>query len=438
MKLQLFDSAEGDCLLLQSADGRNILCDGGRSSSFRRHTREHFDELLGSGGQLDYLYVSHVDQDHIQGIEQLLKDALAWQVYDYHHDNGDSVRKPEAPRPPPIGGIWHNSFGDQVGDNLGEISDLLAQSVPVMFASGLPDLEHAAYEARNIAASIPQALRVSRFCQPDLLDIPINVLPDNPCASPLLYTDGTVRKFSVGSLELTLLGPTEKALDDLREGWNNWLASSGGEKAVKKFHDYIEKQLARFATGSLSTTPFDLFNWNGIPDFRGVTTPNVASLMFMIEEDGKRVLFTGDSQQDVILDALAEAGYLDDGFIHVDVLKVPHHGSEHNMDKNFARRVSADHYVFCGDGSNGNPEPSVIDILYKSRIGPVSRRAMAPEADNRDFTFWFSTALDKLNPQSVNHEKFKKTLSKSLQRQTESGSLLQLKFVDGDYLTIAV
>jgi hypothetical protein len=32
------------------------------------------------------------------------------------------------------------------------------------------------------------------------------------------------------------------------------------------------------------------------------------------------------------------------------ILKVQHHGSENNMDDALAERVSADHYVFCGNG----------------------------------------------------------------------------------------
>ena len=110
----------------------------------------------------------------------------------------------------------------------------------------------------------------------------------------------------------------------------------------------------------LSGSPFDLRDWNGIPDHKGVTAPNVASLMFMVEEDGKTLLLTGDGQQDFILQGLQRTGYLGDDGIHVDVLKVQHHGSENNMDADFARQVSADHYVFCGNGSHGNPEESVI------------------------------------------------------------------------------
>jgi hypothetical protein len=68
----------------------------------------------------------------------------------------------------------------------------------------------------------------------------------------------------------------------------------------------------------------------------------------------------------------------------VDVLKIQHHGSENNLDEQFARTVSADHYVFCGNGSHGNPETDVID-LCSSPVWRPSVRALAPQAHDRDF-----------------------------------------------------
>lgn len=439
MKLQIFNSAEGDCLLLQSRDGNNILCDGGRASSMRNHVREQLTELVGHDGGLDYIYVSHVDQDHIHGVQQLLEDTLAWKVFDHHEAKSDSeVKSPRFARPPVIGGIWHNSFGAQVEDNQGEIADLLAQSAQVLFATGVPDLEHIAYESNNIASSIPQALKVSYLCKPEMLDIPLNLLPGGGEESALLYNTDEPQQFEVGSLRMTLIGPTEQALADLRKGWNSWLETNKGKKDIKKFRSYIRKQLDQFSTGQLTTTPFDLSSWNGMPSFKGVTTPNVASLMFMVEEEGKRLLLTGDSQQDVILEALETTGYLQEGYLHVDILKVPHHGSEHNMDTNFARRVSADHYVFCGDGSHGNPEPEVIDIIAKSRIGAQSRLALSPDAKYKPFTFWFSSSLENLPTSSKRYINFKQMRKRLLKRQSESGGLMSIEFVDQDYRTITL
>ena len=53
--------------------------------------------------------------------------------------------------------------------------------------------------------------------------------------------------------------------------------------------------------------------------------------------------------------------------MHVDVLKVPHHGSSNNLDDDFFERIIADHYVFSGDGEHGNPERETLEMLFKAR-----------------------------------------------------------------------
>jgi hypothetical protein len=41
--------------------------------------------------------------------------------------------------------------------------------------------------------------------------------------------------------------------------------------------------------------------------------------------------------------------------MHVDILKGPHHGSNRNVERIFFKRITADHYVFSGNGEHGNP-----------------------------------------------------------------------------------
>ena len=53
--------------------------------------------------------------------------------------------------------------------------------------------------------------------------------------------------------------------------------------------------------------------------------------------------------------------------MHVDLLKVPHHGSSNNLEADFFRRVTADHYVFSGDGEHGNPERESFEMLLEAR-----------------------------------------------------------------------
>ena len=57
-----------------------------------------------------------------------------------------------------------------------------------------------------------------------------------------------------------------------------------------------------------------------------------------------------------------------DGYsLHVDILKVPHHGSDNNVTEGFFRTITADHYVFSGDGEHGNPERNTMEMLFDAR-----------------------------------------------------------------------
>ena len=53
--------------------------------------------------------------------------------------------------------------------------------------------------------------------------------------------------------------------------------------------------------------------------------------------------------------------------MHVDLLKVPHHGSSNNVKRNFFERITADHYVFSGNGEHGNPEREALEMLFRAR-----------------------------------------------------------------------
>jgi beta-lactamase superfamily II metal-dependent hydrolase len=433
VKLHIFQSENGDCLLLEGQDRSRILCDGGVTASMKSFVREHLGRLRDQGERLDYVYVSHIDDDHIAGVLQLLEDELDWRIYEHHHNLGDNdVPRPGVPRPPEIGGLWHNAFRDQVGENTGDIEDMLAAAAPSLIGTNIKALRLVGEDLADIATSIPQAIRVSRLAAPELLGIPVNVLPNTQGPAKLIMR-GQAQPFQVGGLRITVIGPGKQELEDLRKGWNTWLRKN--LENVKQIRAELKRRAEQFSSGQLKENAFDLGDWNGIPDFKSVTAPNIASLMLLVEEDGKRLLLTGDGQQDYILKGLKAEGFLSDGALHLDVLKVQHHGSEHNIDANFCRVVSADHYVFCGNGKHGNPEPSVLETVFNSRLGKPADRARAPEAQGKPFTFWFSTSAS--NPKS-NDAGFDAIAQKVNQLVARSNGLLTARFNENDVQILEV
>jgi hypothetical protein len=98
------------------------------------------------------------------------------------------------------------------------------------------------------------------------------------------------------------------------------------------------------------------------------SVPNLSSIVVLAELGGKKMLLTGDARGDKILEGMQLVGLIEnDRKLHVDILKVPHHGSDNNMETSFFERVTADHYVFSGNGEHGNPERTTLQMLLEAR-----------------------------------------------------------------------
>lgn len=390
MRLKVFQSDKGDCLMLTSKDGKRILADGGMRSSYREHVAPALGRLQNAGEELDLVYVSHIDRDHISGVLQLLDDLLDWRVYDFQRTSGnEDFPKPKAPRPPEPARLWHNAFHDQVGKNVDGIVQVLASSASVLEAgSANPVLEEAELQ-RDLATSVPEGLELSRRASPEQLNIDVN----EEFGGELIFVRDDERRNTVelGSLKLTVIGPFREELDALRKEWNRWLREHG--KALEDLRRQMREDAKRLEAGAVEAFTAGLALRAGeLGDITKVTAPNLASLMLLVEEGDKTVLMTGDGHADHIVAGLKAAGRLDDGGgIHLDVLKVQHHGAEFNITPDFCRRVTADDYVICGNGGHHNPDLGALETIIDSRLGPAARRSQNPGAE-RPFKLWFNSS----------------------------------------------
>ena len=92
----------------------------------------------------------------------------------------------------------------------------------------------------------------------------------------------------------------------------------------------------------------------------------------MLGHDGKprRMLLTGDARGDHIIEGLEAAGLIEHGRCHVDLLKLPHHGSDRNLEPAFFETVTADHYVISSNGDKfDNPDKDTLEWLAAARKG---------------------------------------------------------------------
>ncbi|MFT3924096.1 MAG: hypothetical protein QM778_16290 [Myxococcales bacterium] len=324
---------------------------------------------------------------------------LAWRVHDFQIKSGNAKHKaPKSPRPPKVDQLWHNAFHELLKENAGEIKDMLA-AVADSFTDTPRKVEKLVKELHeDLATSVTQALDLARRARVPELGVKVNA----PAKGKLMLVRKNQQPFKLGKLTLHVLGPSQTDLDHLRVEWNDWLRTHKEQlKQVRERASKAEKDLGNSAQSIVNVEAATL---TGMRDFvlqrqknlataatqqklgerTAVTTPNLASLMLLAEDGTRSVLLTGDGHADDLIKGLRSIGKLNGSGLHLDVLKVQHHGSEHNMTQDFARNVTADHYVFCGNGFSTNPELIVIQTLVDARL--------AGFGPNRPFKLWFNAS----------------------------------------------
>jgi beta-lactamase superfamily II metal-dependent hydrolase len=431
MKLTVFQSEKGDCLLLTSQNARRrILVDGGMRASYQTFVAPALGDLASRGEALDLVYVSHIDQDHIAGVLQLMDDVVAWRVHDFQVNNGNLMHPaPTAPRPPQVKEIWHNAFHEQVGENAAAIGDLLAATAAMLSGSSDEALQMVAAAQRELATSIPEAIKLSRRISADQLNIPLNKRFQEKLA--FLRRDATPpRPRRLGSLQILVIGPFEEDLDRLRRQWNTWLTDN--QEQLAKIQKQAQRDAERLGMDDIGTLlALRIAQAQALGDRTRVTPPNLASLMLLVMEGGKTVLLPGDGHAADMLQGLNYHGKLDaDGRIHVNVLKVQHHGSEHNIDEVFVAKVTADHYVFCGNGEHENPDLRVVEALIDARLGNVACRANHPQASG-PFTLWFNSSASA-SRQAAAQQHMRQVQHLVEAHQMHSGGRMRGMFLEGD------
>lgn len=133
------------------------------------------------------------------------------------------------------------------------------------------------------------------------------------------------------------------------------------------------------------------------------------------DEDALAVRSDVDDAEVSVLEAEEGRERLLVGNIHVDALKAQHHLSEHNIDEELCRRVTARHYVMCGNGEHVNPDVDALDAILNSRLGVGDARS--PNAEAGDFfTPWFnSSETETTNAEAYDHmRKFRKRVDDTL------------------------
>jgi beta-lactamase superfamily II metal-dependent hydrolase len=343
--LDVLRARKGDCLMLHygtTDEPHLMLIDGGPSNVYGPHLkpriiRVHEAREIDEGEPLpvDVVLVSHVDDDHIKGILDLTKELRG---------NSPDIRLD-------VGSLWHNSFDDLLRTKPDELmveagfgtAAVGGDVVDFKVLAGVDDIEKIEVDTVDEHQTLEVLSSVAQGRQLRLDAEELEWKPNKKFRGKLILSSDASKPLTLdGGLKVAVIGPMQPELLALQKAHDEWLKD---QKAKKK--KTPEAALAAFVDASVA---------------------NLSSVVLLVEAGGKTMLLTGDARGDKILEGMELVGLLEEGGkTHVDILKVPHHGSQNNMETIFFERVTADHYVFSGNGEHGNPERETLEMLLEAR-----------------------------------------------------------------------
>lgn len=244
--LRIIPAGDGDCFICEfEIEGKpfRLLIDGGTGPTFEAHLKSLLKNPAFGG--IDLAIVTHIDDDHIAGMIELLSDSDA------------STR---------IKSIWFNGY------------------------------KHLPTSPGKQTFSVPQGDALSKLIV--ARGIPWNEHFGNAAVS--LNDDGTPRIVSLGKeATITILSPGTKELSRLKQKWEtDWRTIAA--KQIAKAAGRSRQSFAPMDIDKLAHA--DLYEKDG-------SRTNASSIAFLLEVEGKSIFFGADALPEVICEAWAKGQY---------------------------------------------------------------------------------------------------------------------------------
>ena len=338
MRTIILPALNGDCILVEFQLSHYILIDGGYVDTYENYLLPTLKEIESRGGKLDVVVVTHIDGDHISGIIRLLEEM-----------------------PIGIGDVWYNGYRH-------------IQSVAVTTE------EKETFVHRNICkecqAEKPKPISAKQGCTLSALIAKNGVSWNTPAKgntimAPLSFPLGNANAI------IHVLSPNNEDIKALESFWKKRLIK---DRLLKKAHseefwdDAYEFTLSKDMPGfhfhekkvSKNHDLLKLCKETYEPDG---SASNGSSISFVIETEGKRVLFLGDSHAETVMTSLKALYGEENAPYHFDAVKLSHHGSYNNNSPELFSLLVADKWLVStnGDKYNHPDMPTLAHIITKDK-----------------------------------------------------------------------
>lgn len=341
INIRMLQANHGDCFFITYSDDSNtfnVLIDGGNKTTFSYGARQRYS------GALKLLL------DEIKGKNQCV-DLLILSHFDDDH----------------IGGLIRGY------ETKGYLQEIVKR---VWFNSSLAITNY--FKCEEIIENEILINSESAQTTPEQGATLEKLLIKTDCELIPILTDGS--EVTYGPFTFKILSPTQDILKKLLCIWPKDTSNSetsGAENDYNLTFDELDFEEDFEEDGSLA---------------------NESSIAFIMEAEGKKMLFLGDAHNKTIINSLKKFGYNDDNKLDVELMKISHHASKNNTSRALLNIVNAKNYLISSNGV---------------KKGAVSKRTIHSIIKTNDKALiWFNykEIIEKIISNESEKEAYKKKL----------------------------
>jgi len=334
IEIQNFEAGKGDAFLLSFGKNENkqkhIVIDMGFGTTYDTHIKNKLENLKRK--IIDLLVITHIDSDHINGALKFIKE------------NGEFHKIIK------VNEVWYNSyrhlqFSKEKKKNISTeeialLNSIIQQNIPKEEETGYIDI-----------SSYEQGSSFARY----LYEYKYNWNTQFNNKTILVEKDIISKK--IGDINIILLSPNEKKLNELAEDWLNELENtkynftisdeSIFDDAFEFFNMYRKEQDSNYSPISES----DELDFEKLAQIesKDSSSTNGSSIAFIIEYDKKKLLFLGDAHEDIIYENLKNYRKRDNN-LNFDLVKLSHHGSNENISNRLLSIIESKRFLISTEG----------------------------------------------------------------------------------------
>ena len=352
IKVKSFKAKNGDAFLLSFDNGQNIMIDMGLPETYNDEIKNDILKIKDKNEILDLLIITHIDEDHIGGALEFITD---------NQDN--KIIK--------VNEVWHNSYKHLQFDkekvkyidknSLSLLNSIILQNTSTVAVNGVQNI------SCKQGSSLASLLYKYNYSWNTLFQN--NAILTEDCL--------TVKSLPQSEINIIILSPNKNKLSKLSNKWLKELKSKKYAFEISDeeiFDDALEfymkyEQDNNYSTSNISSKNKCNFEILSKVEERDSSVTNGSSISFIIEYKDKKILFLGDSHEDIIYENLSKLKN-DNYKLFFDMVKVSHHGSNKNISSRLMTLIESTKFLISTDGTKHNhPDMEALSKIITNKIG---------------------------------------------------------------------